>query len=119
MNGYKLGAGTLYIGQPGDDNFAPLGEALEGGFIETVEDHDAFELHELINTTDELTFTVKMSEQQMKDLFIEAYGILLDMLRARGHGRIAHLVTYARKRKTRKKNMHRAFRIPEKEEWQW
>lgn len=45
--------------------------------------------------------------------------MVLDMMRESGHGRIAHLAIHAKKRKTRKKNLHRAFRIPEKEEWQW
>lgn len=121
----KLGAGMLFIGLPGDDEFVPLGEVADGGkvIVEAYEKHDAFAVQQLITTAkEEATFTVKLSKQQMDNFMIEVFGIkkmALDMMHERGHGRIAHLATYARKRKTRKKNLHRAFRIPEKEEWQW
>lgn len=116
----KLGAGTLFIGLPGDEEFVPLGEVADGGkvIVEAYEKHDAFAVQQLIMTAkEEATFTVKVSKKQIDNLLIEAYGIrkmVLDMVRERGHGRIAHLATYARKRKTRKKNLHRAFRMLER-----
>lgn len=120
VTGMKLGAGTLYIGHPGDDNLVPLGEVAEGGLLEAVEDHDAYAVDQIItNLQEEATFTFHVSKTQIDNFLIETLGIkkmALDMIRERGHGRIAHLATHAKKRKTRKKNLHRAFRITEKEE---
>lgn len=120
VTGMKLGAGTLYIGHPGDDNLVPLGEVAEGGLLEAVEDHDAYAVDQIItNLQDEATFTVQVSKTQLDNFLIEVLGIkkmVLDMMRESGHGRIAHLATHAKKHKTRKKNLRRAFRITEKEE---
>lgn len=116
----KLGAGTLYIGHPGDDNLVPLGEVAAGGLLEVVEDRDAYAIDPIItNLQEEATFIVQVSKTQIDNLLIETLGIkkmVLDMMRESGHGRIAHLATHAKKRKARKKNLHRAFRIAEKEE---
>lgn len=119
MVGIKHGAGMLYIGLPGDEELVPLGEVAEGMLFEAVEDRDAYAIKQIItNTQAEATFTVHLSKTQMDNLMFEVYGfrkMALDQMRESGHGRVAHLATRARKRKTRKKNLHRAYsalRIP-------
>lgn len=125
MGEFKLGAGMVFIGLPGDDEFVPLGEVADGGkmIAEAYENYDAFEVQQLLMAAkEEATFTVHVPKRQMDNFLMEVFNIkkmVLDMMREKGHGRIAHLATHAKKRKTRKKNLHRAFRIPEKEEWQW
>ncbi len=113
MNGIKHGAGTLYIGHPGDDKLVPLGEVAAGGLLEVVEDHDAYAIDRIITgMQEEATFTVHLSKKQMDNLMFEVYGfrkMALEQMRESGHGRVAHLATRARKRKTRKKNLHRAY----------
>jgi len=120
MVGIRHGEGMLFI-QKIDGELEPIGEIAEGMVIETVEDYSGAAIHQLA-TEAEATFTFDLTKQQMDNFLMEVFNIkkmALDMVRERGHGRIAHLATRARKRKTRKKNLHRAFRIPEKEEWQW
>ncbi len=119
VTGMKLGAGTLYIGHPGDDKLVPLGEVEACSLLEAVEDHDAYAVDRIITgMQEEATFTVHLSKTQMDNLMFEVYGfrkMALDQMRESGHGRVAHLATRARKRKTRKKNLHRAYsalRIP-------
>jgi hypothetical protein len=119
VTGMKLGAGTLYIGHPGDDNLVPLGEVAAGGLVEAVEVRDAYAIdHIITNLQEKATFTVHVSKTQIDNLMVEVFGfkkMALDQMRESGHGRIAHLATRARKRKTRKKNLHRAYsalRIP-------
>lgn len=118
VGGIKLGAGTLYIGHPGDDKLVPLGEAAAGGLLEVVEDHDAYAVDQIItNMQNEASFTVQVSKTQLDNFFFEVFNVkkmVLDMV----GGRVAHLGRHGRKRKTRKKNVRRAIRMLEKEERQ-
>ena len=122
MNEFKLGAGMLFIGLPGDDEFVPLGETADGGKLidEAYENYDGVEVQQLIMAAkEEATFTVHVPKRQMDNFLVEVFNIkkvVLDMMSESGHGRIAHLATHAKKRKTRKKNLQRAFRIAEREE---
>ena len=117
MGERKLGAGMLYIGSLDGDNFEPLCVSTEGSVLYTVEDDCGVAIHQ-IATDATAEFTLNLSKQQMLNLMCEVYGfkkLALDQMRESGHGRIAHLATRARKRKTRKKNLHRAYsalRIP-------
>lgn len=116
MDGYKLGAGMMYIGLPGDDNLVPLGEVMAGGLIEAVEDHDAYAIQQMIiDAHESAEFTVSVSKRQLDNFLMEVYGIRKMVLDLVG-GRVAHLARHGRKRKTRKKNVRRAIRMLEREE---
>lgn len=116
MVGIRRGDGMLFI-QKIDGELEPLGEVAESMVYEPVMDVYGAEIHQ-IATEAEATFTLKVSKAQIENLFIEVFGfrrMALDQMRESGHGRIAHLATRARKHKTRKKNLHRAYsalRIP-------
>ena len=111
MVGITHGKGMLFI-QKIDGELEPIGEVAEGMVIETVEDYSGAAIHQ-IATEAEATFTIDLTKQQMDNFLMEVFNIkkmVLDMV----GGRIAHLATRAKKRKTRKKNQHRAFRMLER-----
>lgn len=117
MGEYKLNPGMLYIGLPGDSELVPLG-AIDGEvLVEAYEDHDAIKIQNLVMDA-KAEITVKLTKQQIYNLFNDVYGIektVLDCVREDFAGRIPHLARYARKHRTRKKNIHRAFRMLERE----
>ena len=116
MVGIRHGEGILFF-ESVDGKYEPLGEITEGIVFAEVEDYSGAKIHQLA-TEAEATFTLNLTKQQLCNLMFEVYGfkkMALDQMRESGHGRIAHLATRARKRKTRKKNLHRAYsalRIP-------
>lgn len=55
-------------------------------------------------------FTDRLNEM----MFIMLFGIDKDVIEACQNSRIRHLALYSRKKRTRKKNIHRAFRIVER-----
>lgn len=115
MNGLKHGAGMLFF-ESLDGKHVPVGEVAEGIVYEPVEDDCGVTIHE-IATEAEATFTFDLTKAQIDNFLMEVFSIkktVLDCVREEFTGRIPHLATYARKRKTRKKNMHRAFRMLER-----
>ena len=117
MVGIRHGEGMLFF-QRVDGEYEPLGKVTEGIVLETVEDYSGAEIHQLA-TEAEAQFTLNLTKQQLDNFLMEVFNIkkmVLDMMRERGHGRIAHLGRHGRKRKTRKKNVRRAIRMLEREE---
>lgn len=107
MVGIRHGEVMLFM-QKVDGELEPLGEVKEGIVYEPVEDACGVTIHELA-TEAEATFTVDLTKQQMDNFLMEVFSIkkmVIDMV----GGRVAHLARHGRKRKTRKKNLHRAFR---------
>lgn len=119
MNRITHEHGMLCIGLPGGEEFTPLGVIDGAALVEAYEDYDGVKIHELITTAqEEATFTVKLTKEQCYNFFNMTFGLektVLDCVREDFTGRIPHLATYARKHRTRKKNLHRAFRILERE----
>lgn len=119
MNKITHEHGVLYIGLPGDDEFVPLGEIDGAALVEAYEVYDGVKIQELITTAkEEATFTLKLTKEQLFNFYDVTFGIkktVLDCVREDFTGRIPHLATYARKHRTRKKNLHRAFRMLERE----
>jgi len=117
MNGITFEPGVLYIGLPGDDNFVPLGKIDAPALINAYNDYDAVKVQRII-TDAKAEFSVPLTKQQYYNIFNMTFGLektVLDCVREDFTGRIPHLAAYARKHRTRKKNLHRAFRMLERE----
>ena len=115
MVGIRHGDGMLFIHKI-DGELEPLGEVKECIVYEPVEDACGVTIHELA-TEAEATITLNLTKQQLDNFLMVALNIkktVFNMMRERGHGRIVHLATRAEKRKTQKKNLHRAFRMLER-----
>ena len=105
---FDFGSGTLYISGP-DGTIQPLGEVKEIE-METIRDDglpDFAKLSEGFEAT--ATFTAKISKEFM--LFVTgAYDVILTNC---PNKRVVHLTKYGKKKRTRKKNLHRAIKILE------
>lgn len=104
----KTGSGILYFGPPGD---YPAYEIKESELICAIGEKDGIMLNSLQNE-EEITF--HLSRQQIEKFLQVAFQItqtVLEMLQDIGNKRVAHLAKHAKKRRTRKKNIRRAYRI--------
>lgn len=52
---------------------------------------------------------------RLNEVFIALFGIDKEVIEACQNSRVRHLALYSRKKRTRKKNIHRAFRIVERD----
>lgn len=103
--------GVLYV-QIGNE-IQKMGEMIDTPTIELVDDsipHDLVNL-ERLKTSASFELSTKISEEDI--LMIS--GILDMALALCPNNRVRHLALYNRKKRTRKKNIHRIFRILEKE----
>ena len=105
-NKITLGPGTLYIkGEP---------VPYELGYTEELEpppewqDNPLLKIGEAMGT---LTATLRIAT----DALIHLIGVAQEVLTACPNRRVVHLALYAKKHRTRKKNLHRAFKLLEKE----
>lgn len=117
MKNVSFNSGVLYVGSP-DGELSPIGEVNEMALDEIVNVEDA--IPEL-RVSSEATLSITLNQEQV-DAFVETMvrvvrERVLDLVRAQGYTRIAHLARHARKHRTRKKNLFRAYRILRKE-WQ-
>lgn len=116
MNNITFGPGTLYMGSP-DGEMHPIGEVEETNFYEPVTDAAGVPIHGTL-TSSETTLTITLTQDQVNALFDAIHdmsGKVINLVRENGYPRIAHLISHARKSRTRKKNLFRAYRILEKE----
>ena len=116
MKNVSFDSGVLCVGSP-DGELSPIGEVKEMDLDEVVNVEDAIPY---IRVSSEANISITLTREQV-DAFIETLVRVrehaLDLVRARGYTRIAHLARHARNHRTRKKNLFRAYRILRKE-WQ-
>lgn len=116
MSDITFNPGALYVSDP-DGKLYPIGEVEENNFYEPVTDDTGAPIHETL-TSSEATLTLTLT-QEMVNAFIEQLlnvrELVLDLVREEGYSRIAHLARHARKHRTRKKNLFRAYRILQRE----
>lgn len=116
MNNITFGPGTLYMGSP-DSELHTIGDVEELNFYDPVSDATGAKTHEILTGT-EATLTITLTQDQVNALFDAIYdmrGMVINLVREKGYPRIAHLISHARKSRTRKKNLFRAYRILERE----
>lgn len=112
MNNITFGPGTLYMGSP-DGEMHPIGEVEDA----PVTDAAGVPIHETL-TSSETTLNITLTQDQVNALFDAIYdmrGKVINLVREKVYPRIAHLISHARKSRTRKKNLFRAYRILERE----
>lgn len=117
MNNITFSPSTIYMGTP-DSEMHPIGYVKETNFYEHVTDAAGVPIHEIL-TSSETTLTITLTQDQVNALFDAIYdmrGKVINLVREKGYPRIAHLILHARKSRTRKKNLFRAYRILKKGE---
>lgn len=62
-----------------------------------------------------ISSTFECFTDRLNEVFIALFGIDKEVIEACQNSRVRHLALYSRKKRTRKKNMHRAFRIVERD----
>lgn len=106
--------GTLYIGLPGEE-LMPLGEINESELICAIEEKDEMAIKSILTRQEqEATFTVYLTKRQMERFLQEIMNVthfVLELLHGISNKRVGHLAKHAKKRRTRKKNIRRAYRI--------
>lgn len=113
MSKINMHDGTLFIGSP-SCGLLPIGEIAEGKELILTTDAIAGMGIETILTDEELNFSVSLSKQQIERFLQVALGItrmVLEILHGSGNRRVAYLARHAKKRRTRKKNIRRAYRL--------
>jgi len=109
-----MDSGTIYIGLPGEELY-PLGEINEAELISAIEEKDAVAINSILARKEqEATLTINLSKQQIDRFLQEIMNVthfVLEILHGIGNKRVAYLAKHAKKRRTRKKNIRRAYRI--------
>lgn len=117
MNNITFSPGTLYVCSP-DGEMNSIGDVEGLNFYEPVSDATCAKSHEILTGT-EATLTITLTQKKVNafiEQFFEMRKLILDLVQEKGYSRIAHLARHARKSRTRKKNLFRAYRILNKEE---
>lgn len=118
MNNIQFGPGVIFCSGSDGKPFM-LGEV---GNMEIMPTKFETEIHEdvgplIVSRQDEISFEVKIGKRKMDKFLQFALGItdmVLDIARAEGHRRIVHLAKNSKKKRTREKNVRRAYRIVQK-----
>lgn len=116
MNNITFGPGTLFVCPP-DEEIHPIGDVQNMEFFEDVKDAYAVNTHSVL-TSETATFTINLTQDQIDAFFEHLYSIrehVIDLVRAAGHHRIAHLASHSKKWRTRKKNLYRVYKIAKME----
>ena len=114
MNNITFSPCILYMGSPGGE-MRPIGEVKETNFYEPVSDATCEKTNEILTGTEAtltITLTKKMAKALIEQLF-EMRELILNMVQEKGYSQIAYLARHARKHRTRKKNLFRAYHILE------
>lgn len=108
----QLGPGKLFI-RTSDEECELLAEISEAGELTVEVDDDSLPTDEVIkafNDLGEIILTATMSWDKLMEAIYRVTETVLDMCPNR---RVTHLAKHARKERTRKKNLRRAFREAE------
>lgn len=103
--------GVLYV-QIGNE-IQKIGEMIDISTIELVDDSIPYDLVNLESLKTSASF--ELSTKISKEDILMISGILDIAFELCPNNRVCHLALYARKKRTRKKNIHRIFRILVKE----
>lgn len=120
MSDITFNTGVIYLDST-DGELHPIGEVEEMNFYEPVKDGAGVPIHETL-TSSEATFTLTLTPEKVKAFIEQLLNVrerVLDLVCDKGHSRIAYLARHARKHRTRKKNLFRAYRILQREGCQW
>lgn len=104
--------GVLYV-QNGNE-IQKIGETIDTPTIELADDSIPYDLVNLEGLKTSASF--ELSTKISKEAILMISGTLDIVLALCPNNRVRHLALYARKKRTRKKNIHRIFRILEKED---
>ena len=107
---YELGPGKIYILNP-DDSRSFITEIKELGVTAEINEND---IPETVKSINSLEASFECVARMSKEMILAITGVKDAILKYCVDERVAHLARYARKKKTRKKNFHRAIRIIEK-----
>ena len=102
------------MGSP-DGEMHPIGEVKETNFYEPVSDATCAKTYEILTGT-EVTLTATLTKKMMKALIEQVFEmrkLILNMVQEKGYSQIVYLARYAKKHRTRKKNLFRAYHILE------
>lgn len=92
-----------------------IGDVEKLNFYEPVSDATCEKTNEILTGTEvafTATLTKKMAKTLIEQLF-EMRELILNMVQEKGYSQIAYLARHARKHRTRKKNLFRAYHILE------
>mgnify|MGYP005779425693 CR=1 FL=1 len=103
--------GVLYVQI--ENEIQKIGEMIDTPTIELADDSIPYDLVNLEGLKTSASF--ELSTKTSKEVFLMISGILDMALALCQSNRVCYLALYARKKRTRKKNIHRIFRILEKE----
>lgn len=114
MSKINTDSGTIYIGLPGEA-LQPLGEINESELICAIEEKDEMAIKSILTRKEQkATLTINLTKQQIDRFLQEIMNVthfVLEILHGIGNKRVAYLAKHAKKRRTRKKNIRRAYRI--------
>jgi hypothetical protein len=104
-----LGPGTLYI-STADGSYSSLGTVNEAE--NTIEEDDISEVVPYASLK-AMESSFEMVAKVSKELILALTGVTDAVIKCCPNRRVVHLAIYSRKRRTRKKNFHRAIKILE------
>lgn len=114
MSKINMDSGTIYIGLPGEE-LRPLGEINESELICAIEEKDAMAIQSILTRQEqEATLTIDLTKQQTERFLKEILNVthfVFEILHGIGNKMVAYLAKHAKKRRTRKKNIRRAYLI--------
>ena len=106
----NLNSGTLYI-QKQDGSYEHFGEVADT----EITSYDTYNISEYIQSINQPEFTFEFVAKVQKDLWLKLLGIYDAIINLCPNKRVVHLALNGRTHKIRKKNLHRAIKILEKE----
>ena len=114
MNNITFNPGTLYMISP-DGKMNLIGDVEKLNFYEPVSDAICTKTYETLTRT-EATLTATLTKKMMKALIEQVFEmreLILNMVQEKGYSQIVYLARHAKKHRTRKKNLFRAYHILE------
>lgn len=109
----QVGNGQLYLMGPDGPEF--LGNVFAIEPEEEAERELWPKENPFTSVPGELTFSIKMNKQEVDKLIDALIGFSKAVMELCSDKRVVHLAKHGRRWRTRKKNIHRAYRILEKE----
>ena len=103
-------SGTFYI-QKQDGSYEHFGEVADTEITSS----DIYNIPECIQSINQPEFTFEFVAKVQKDLWLKLLGIYDAIIDLCPNKRVVYLVLHGKNNKIRKKNLHRAIKILEKE----
>lgn len=106
----NLNSGTFYI-QKQDGSYEHFGEVADTEITSS----DTYNIPEYIQSINQPDFTFELVTKVQKDLCLKLFGVYDAIINLCPNKKVVHLALNGRTHKIRKKNLHRAIKILEKE----